>query len=188
MHFLDGEVEARRHGYASFEEFITSDVMHGYLSIDYLERRPVFFRALPNEWDRELYDIIVASRKHKERYEGLVSNLYSFSSVYRIREQAARRQSTDVVSTSFCGMIYPHSFRTPLCTASHRPRRACTSLTVPMRRSSGVTTDSAQRTSSHQLTCFPTALLHNCNNQPQCTLGHRSRNLPSVIPSARRPR
>ncbi|KAH7729131.1 hypothetical protein AAVH_03508 [Aphelenchoides avenae] len=56
---LDGEVEARRHGYDSFQQFVTSGVLEerantdedagGLLQIDYRDGRPIFFRAMGSE-------------------------------------------------------------------------------------------------------------------------------------------
>ncbi|KAH7696362.1 hypothetical protein AAVH_36568 [Aphelenchoides avenae] len=75
--FLDGNAEARRHGYESFDDFITSNIMEdptyadghagGLLKIDYRDGRPVFFRALPFVNNQDHYNNMVQSRRRKER-------------------------------------------------------------------------------------------------------------------------
>ncbi|KAH7731666.1 hypothetical protein AAVH_00564 [Aphelenchoides avenae] len=74
---IDGHLEARRHGYDSFDHFITSGIMEdptyadghagGLLKIDYRDGRPVFIRALPYERNQDLYHNMVQSRMRKER-------------------------------------------------------------------------------------------------------------------------
>ncbi|KAH7712147.1 hypothetical protein AAVH_20521 [Aphelenchoides avenae] len=65
--FLDGELEARRYGYANFEAFITSEHMQGLVDVEYRDGQPVYFRVIPKEGDRTHFDTLTHSRRVAER-------------------------------------------------------------------------------------------------------------------------
>lgn len=67
MCFLDGELEARRYGYANFEAFITSEHMQGLVDVEYRDGQPVYFRVIPKEGDRTHFDTLTHSRRVAER-------------------------------------------------------------------------------------------------------------------------
>lgn len=74
---VDGEAEARRLGWPSFEAFITSGIMEepyqfngvagGLLQIERRDGRAVFFRALPQPGNRRHYFSLVYARELEDK-------------------------------------------------------------------------------------------------------------------------